>query len=79
MSEAERQQAFLQGLAVLCKVHGMNITATISTEYLGDAVLSKPVLSVVPIAGWQPPVIKPEPAESDDPDRGTAISDEIVD
>jgi hypothetical protein len=63
MSEEERQKAFLQGLAVLCQRHGMNLEVSIKTEYLGDAVLSRPKLSVIPIPGWQPPAEAENPNE----------------
>lgn len=57
---SDREKAFMQALASLCQAYGLKLEVSISTEYLGNAVLNKPILSVVPIPGWQPPTATEE-------------------
>jgi hypothetical protein len=55
MTDAERQQAFYQAVRAAELAYGLTIQAEVKVEQLGEAVLMRPGLTIVPLAGWQPP------------------------
>ena len=59
MNEQERFQGYEAALEELKQRFGFVIQATLQTEQLGAAVLTKPVLQLVPIPDWQPLSVPP--------------------
>lgn len=54
MSEQERADQFSKALNDLMKKYGLTLQPELHTEKLGDAVLVKPKLVLVPVPGWVP-------------------------
>lgn len=59
MTEEERRDAFIQAVNEAAKKYGFMIEPGIQTEQLGQAVLAKPIATIAPIPGWQPPSDEP--------------------
>ncbi len=55
MTDQERQQGFYQAIRAAELAYGLTIQAEVKVEQLGEAVLMRPNLVIVPLAGWQPP------------------------
>lgn len=58
MTEQEREQAFYNAMREAERKFGCTAIAITQAEKLGEAVLVKTGIQIVPIAGWTPP---PEP------------------
>ena len=54
MSPEERQQAFTQAYNALVQQYGIVLEAQLQAEQLGNAILTKPVMVVSLVNGWQP-------------------------
>lgn len=54
MTPEERQQAFTAEYNALVQKYGIVLEAQLQAEQLGTAVLTKPVMVVALVNGWQP-------------------------
>lgn len=52
MTEQERREAFVKAMQEAEQRFGYTITVTTQVEKLGEAVLVKPVMTIVPVQGW---------------------------
>ncbi|GIK64825.1 MAG: hypothetical protein BroJett018_26190 [Chloroflexota bacterium] len=64
MTEHERQQGFYAAVRAAELTYGLTIQAELTTEPLGEAVLMRPHLVIVPLAGWVDQ--SPSPAPNSD-------------
>lgn len=55
LTPAQRQKAFIEAYNRLIKQYGVALEASISTEQLGKATLSKPILSPLILPEWEDP------------------------
>lgn len=61
MTDQQRMQGFLEAVRVAELTYGLSLQAEVKVERLGEAVLMRPDLVVVPLANWQPPHAKESP------------------
>lgn len=61
MTPEERQQAFAAAYNSLVQQYGVVLEAQLQAEQLGTAILTKPVIVVSLVNGWQP---APSPKEN---------------
>ncbi|CAG1769755.1 hypothetical protein BAC2_00546 [uncultured bacterium] len=52
MTEHERQQGFYAAVRAAELTYGLTIQAEVNLEPLGEALLMRPHLVIVPLAGW---------------------------
>lgn len=55
MTDQERQQGFAAAVRTAELTYGLTVKAEVRLEQLGEAVLMRPSLVIVPIEGWQTP------------------------
>ncbi len=55
MSVQERQKRFMDAMTAAEKAYGIAVMPVVETEKLGEALLMKPKLKFVQIAGWVEP------------------------
>lgn len=53
MTDQARQQGFYAAIRAAERTYGLTIQAEVNIEPLGEAVLMRPRLVIVPLAGWQ--------------------------
>lgn len=53
MTEQERQQGFYAAVRAAEITYGLTIQAEVRVEQLGEAVLMRPGLVIVPLTGWE--------------------------
>lgn len=61
MTEQERQQGFYAAVRAAELTYGLTIQAELTTEPLGEALLMRPHLVIVPLAGWLDQSTSPVP------------------
>lgn len=71
MTEPERPQGFYAAVRAAELTYGLTIQAEVQIEPLGEAVLMRPCLVIVPLAGWvdAPAVNLPSAEVSQPPNR----------
>lgn len=67
MTEHERQQGFYAAVRAAELTYGLTIQAEVTTEPLGEAILMRPHLVIVPLAGWVDQSAFPAPNSDDLP------------
>lgn len=63
MTPQERYEQFVQAMAEAEKQYGIAVMPVVETEQLGDAVLARPKIKFVQVAGWAEPVVEEEASE----------------
>lgn len=55
MTDQERQQGFYNAIRAAELTYGLTLQAEVKVEQLGEAVLMRPNLVIVPLPNWEPP------------------------
>lgn len=54
MTFEERTKKFQEAMAEIEQAFGVTVIASVHMEMLGENVLTRPVLKLVPLKGWRP-------------------------